>query len=79
MNSYLTHSGNLQDGAHGQPLLDHLMQVGKLARQFAQYTPLANQAEITGLLHDLGKYSAEFQARLKGNSPIFNCFALSVN
>jgi CRISPR-associated endonuclease/helicase Cas3 len=67
MNSFLAHSGNLQNGADGQLLIDHLTQVGHLAKKFAEYTPLADHAQVAGLLHDLGKYSAEFQARLKGN------------
>jgi CRISPR-associated endonuclease/helicase Cas3 len=72
MNSYLAHSGKLQDGSDGQSLTEHLNQVGRLARRFAQYTPLADQAEVAGLLHDLGKYSAEFQARLRGSEQRVN-------
>jgi CRISPR-associated endonuclease/helicase Cas3 len=72
MNSFLAHSGKLQDGTDGQRLVEHLNQVGHLASVFARYTPLADQAEVAGLLHDLGKYSAEFQARLKGSKERVN-------
>ena len=72
MNSFLAHSGTLQSGADGQPLIDHLNQVGKLARSFAQHTPLADLAEVAGLLHDLGKYSFEFQSRLRGSKERVN-------
>ena len=79
MNSFLAHSGNLQGGADGQLLIDHLTQVGHLAQQFAQYTPLADHAQIAGLLHDLGKYSAAFQERLKGNPQRVNDLAIEAN
>ena len=50
-------------------LADHLNATGKLAGKFASFfgegaEVLAQQA---GLLHDLGKYSAEFQKRLQGD------------
>jgi CRISPR-associated endonuclease/helicase Cas3 len=72
MNSFLAHSGKLQDGSDGQCLIDHLSEVGRLAREFAQYTPLADHAELAGWLHDLGKYSAQFQARLRGSEKRVN-------
>lgn len=50
-----------------QPLSDHLRQVAELAARFA--APMgpeaAAEARLAGLLHDLGKYAARFQARLR--------------
>ncbi|MGA4578239.1 CRISPR-associated endonuclease Cas3'' [Limisphaera sp. VF-2] len=49
-----------------QPLADHLRNVAALARRFAEPLGLAAEAELAGLLHDLGKYRPEFQAYLRG-------------
>ena len=49
-------------------LRDHLQNVAHLAKQFAQPLGLAREAELAGLLHDLGKYADRFQARLRDNS-----------
>jgi CRISPR-associated endonuclease/helicase Cas3 len=50
-----------------QPLADHLRNVADLAEKFA--APMgpqaAAEARLAGLLHDLGKYAARFQARLR--------------
>lgn len=45
-----------------QFLRTHLTGVGTLARTFAAKLDLGSAGELIGLLHDLGKYSAEFQA-----------------
>jgi CRISPR-associated endonuclease/helicase Cas3 len=42
-------------------LADHLQGVGKLAGEFATKLDLELAGELIGLLHDLGKYSTEFQ------------------
>jgi CRISPR-associated endonuclease/helicase Cas3 len=44
-----------------QLLADHLRGVGKKARHFASKIGLADCGELIGLLHDIGKYSKEFQ------------------
>lgn len=44
-----------------QYLRDHLLGVGRLARVFSKKLQLESAGELIGLLHDLGKYSAEFQ------------------
>ncbi len=49
----------------GELLLDHLRSVGELARRFAPDS-LADAAELAGLVHDLGKATPFFQARLHG-------------
>ncbi len=50
-----------------QLLLDHLMATGELAARLGQSAGISELARVAGTLHDLGKYSAEFQARLQGN------------
>ena len=56
--------------AHWQPLSEPLIKVGELAEQFALAagaTPeQANRAKASGLLHDLGKYTDDFQKLLFG-------------
>lgn len=44
-----------------QSLKDHLIGTSKFAREFATKIKLPLCGELIGLLHDLGKYSAEFQ------------------
>jgi CRISPR-associated endonuclease/helicase Cas3 len=70
--NYYAHTAELADGTrdpdtrHWQLLCDHLRKVAKLAKQFAAPLGLAEEAELAGLLHDLGKYRDEFQAYLRG-------------
>jgi CRISPR-associated endonuclease/helicase Cas3 len=47
-----------------QPLPVHLLNVARMAKRFAEPSRLDVEAELAGLLHDLGKYSTRFQARL---------------
>jgi CRISPR-associated endonuclease/helicase Cas3 len=49
-------------------LEDHLKVVAEMARTFAEDFGAGDWAYLTGLWHDLGKYSKEFQARLLGVS-----------
>jgi CRISPR-associated helicase Cas3/CRISPR-associated endonuclease Cas3-HD len=51
-----------------QPLAEHLRNVAAMAKQFAEPLGLAAEAELAGLLHDLGKYAVRFQDRLQDNS-----------
>ena len=58
---YYAHSGDKSDFSDWQPLRDHLHEVAKLARHFAEAAcpndpVLADAAFAAGLLHDLGKY-----------------------
>ena len=64
-----------EDPADWQLLIDHLSQTAELAggfqnrmeRHHPTKSPI-NLAYVAGLLHDIGKYSQEFQARLRGDS-----------
>jgi CRISPR-associated endonuclease Cas3-HD len=47
-----------------QPMADHLTCVAAMARGFAS-SFAAEEAELAGLLHDLGKYGDKFQRRLR--------------
>ncbi|NDC75403.1 CRISPR-associated endonuclease Cas3'', partial [bacterium] len=51
-----------------QPLSAHLRNVAELAATFAAPFGASSEAHLAGMLHDLGKYSARFQARLRDPS-----------
>ena len=51
-----------------QRLSVHLRNVADLAKQFATPLGFSAEAELAGLLHDLGKYAERFQDRLHDNS-----------
>ncbi len=55
-----------------QLLKTHLGNVGRLAALFAGKFGLAKHGELIGLVHDLGKYSDEFQAYIKSATGIYN-------
>jgi len=70
---FYAHTAEGKDGkrlvkAHWQLLRDHLCQVAQLANGFASPFYMGAEATLAGLLHDLGKYAARFQARLDDNS-----------
>lgn len=73
MKVYYAHSAqgqfcNLLPYEHWQTLQSHAQNVGNSAANFAQIFGAQDIAYHTGQLHDLGKYSLEFQARLNGGS-----------
>ena len=74
MANYYAHTAATADGANDsnqerwQLLSTHLRNVANLAKAFAEPFGFAAEAEIAGLLHDLGKYSDRFQARLRNPS-----------
>ena len=59
-----------------QSLEEHLWGVAELAKIHAKKIGMGNYGELMGLLHDLGKYSAEFQKyitdAIKKDDPQFN-------
>lgn len=67
---YIAHRRE-KDGAT-QTLEDHLLGVASIAKCLAAKIGLKEQGELIGLLHDLGKYSKEFQAYLQSAVGLIN-------
>jgi len=68
---YYAHTVEDEDGKRlpecdWQPLKNHLWNVAMLAERFGQPLGIGAEARLAGLLHDLGKYRAEFQRYLRG-------------
>jgi len=68
--AYYAHSGNSTNKSDWQLLSDHLRSVGSIAKDNAQFFDAEMLAEVAGLLHDLGKYTDEFQKRLEGGKRV---------
>lgn len=64
---YHAHSGDPADRGGWHLLSDHLEGTGERAAGFLSPVGLAGLGEAAGLLHDLGKYTPEFQKRLDGS------------
>lgn len=67
---FFAHSTDRQDHADWQRLKDHLIAVGELAAERAIIFGAEMMARAQGQLHDVGKYTVEFQERLHGGSRI---------
>ena len=65
---FYAHTREGRAPADWQLLLDHLQRTASAAAEFGRDAGVADLARIAGLLHDLGKYSSEFQARLLGSA-----------
>ena len=65
---YYAHSLPGKPAAEWQVLEDHLRNVAELARQFAEPFGAAEWAYAAGIVHDIGKYSREFQEMLIGSA-----------
>lgn len=63
---YYAHSTDDPDKHDWQLLQDHLQNVADIASEFADDFHAGDLAYAGGLLHDIGKYSPEFQRRLEG-------------
>ena len=66
---FYAHSTERIDKKDWQYLKDHLVNVGELAGGFAEAFNCSEYGKAAGLLHDLGKYTEEFQKRLEGKHP----------
>jgi CRISPR-associated endonuclease/helicase Cas3 len=62
--AYFAHSAN--PAGHWHLLREHLTGVGELTAEHAGAAAWSEEARLSGLLHDLGKYAERFQARLAG-------------
>ena len=62
---FLAHQS--EDKSRVQTVLEHLEGTAALAEQFASPFGGGEQARLAGMLHDIGKYSEAFQARLQGS------------
>lgn len=66
MNRYLAHIS--EDGTREQSVLDHLQGTARLAAQFASAFDAEQLGRLSGMAHDIGKYSDAFQRRLHGGA-----------
>jgi CRISPR-associated endonuclease/helicase Cas3 len=64
---FYAHSVKGEDPSRWQGLMEHLLGVAKLAAENAEPLGLGEIAYLAGLLHDLGKFDPDFQARLSGS------------
>lgn len=58
------------DGQRKQTIREHLKNTAELAANFARPFGGESPAYLAGLLHDIGKYSDDFQRRLAGGPPV---------
>ncbi|MYN64933.1 MAG: CRISPR-associated helicase Cas3' [Acidobacteria bacterium] len=63
---YYAHSNSAKDRHGWQRLSDHLKGTAERAGAFLEATGHTELGRAAGLLHDLGKYTEDFQARLTG-------------
>lgn len=63
---YIAHSEN--SSGIKQTMKEHSSGVGKLMREFALSESFADLYEFCGLIHDMGKYSDDFQKYIAGES-----------
>lgn len=63
---FFAHSGLKSDRSDWQPLSEHLRNVAQLTSSFSAAFGASELGYIAGALHDLGKYTSDFQRRLDG-------------
>lgn len=65
--TFYAHSTEKTNRSDWQSLPGHLEAVAELAEGFGKPIGIGRAARLAGLLHDLGKYTPAFQARLAGS------------
>ncbi len=65
---FFAHSTSNPDQTDWQGLAEHLISVGDLAAARARLFGAQDAARVAGLLHDLGKYTDDFQKRIAGDA-----------
>jgi CRISPR-associated endonuclease/helicase Cas3 len=65
---FFAHSTSNRDRSDWQPLAEHLTSVGALCANRARAFGAQDLANVAGLLHDLGKYTEDFQRRIAGDA-----------
>ncbi len=63
---FFAHRRDGEDRENWQPLIKHIQKTAEIARDLGTDANVADLAYIAGMVHDLGKYSTEFQKRLEG-------------
>jgi CRISPR-associated endonuclease/helicase Cas3 len=64
---YYAHSRSDRPESEWQLLIDHLTATSEIAARLGEAAGISDLARLAGLLHDVGKYAPEFQARLRGS------------
>jgi len=67
---WYAHSLPDSEKSEWQTLAEHLTAVERLTRERAEKFGAPRAAGLAGLLHDLGKYTPQFQARLEGGASV---------
>lgn len=65
---FFAHSTATPDKSDWQPLAEHLRNVSRKAGESAAVFGAQGLAKLSGLLHDIGKYTDEFQRRIAGDA-----------
>ena len=65
---FYAHTKDGVDESEWQLLIDHLNNTASIAQKLGKDIGISDFSYIVGMLHDIGKYSKEFQARLFGSS-----------
>lgn len=64
VNKYYAHS---ESSGEKERVIEHVTDVAQIASDFASFFDAEREAEMAGLLHDMGKYGDLFQKRLQHN------------
>ena len=64
---YFAHTSNAQSRSDWHTLADHLTGTGAIAAKFLESMGCSDFGRAAGLLHDIGKYTEEFQLHLDGD------------